>query len=308
MSQRLVISDPDYCSLTYFSCEHLALTRNELEIEGKPRRGENHSVPRPSKKKKKKAFPAAALAAVLAVVIAGGVGAGAWVRSRKPHGTSTNSVAQAGINTNRETPSRTNLLDLEAFVADIPDRTNAADLMNDGTRLLETGHVREAAACYERVLELKPEDEETHFNLGAVYARLNQLALAERHYREALRLFSDYAEAHNNLGNLLTKQKRYAEAVQEFQEAARISPEYALAQNNWGRALAAQGSLAEALTHFSEAVRLDTNYLEAHYNLGQTYLEVGRTNDAIAEFDTALKIRPDFRPALQALSPLRSRR
>ncbi len=255
--------------------------------------------------RKQKTRPNGAKAALLvsAAIAAGGIASITWIQMSTPRKQSSPAANppsagsnSAEIKTNRDTPS------MSVWLA---SQTNAAELLNFGTTLLEEGRVNESILCYRRALELNADDEETHFNLGVAYARAGHLDEAAHHYREALKIVPDYAEAHNNLGNVLTRQKRHAEAMEEFQSALKLSPDNAMAHNNLGRALAEQGNPADALMHFAEAARLDTNYVEARFNLGAAYLTMGRTNDAVAEFKSALQLRPDFAPALQMLSRLR---
>ena len=241
------------------------------------------------------------------LVVVGGATATIWLKYQESKArsdvtsreTGRTNVASLATTTNPESPV--------AFQAWVSNRTDANELLNAGTAMLGEGRTEDAILCYRRAVELKPEDEEAHFNLGVAYGRAGQLALAEHHYREALKLFSDYPEAHNNLGNILTRQKRYAEAIEEFKTTLKLSPEDASAHNNLGRALAEQGNALEALTYFTEAARLDTNYVEAHFNLASTYLSVGRTNDALAQLNTVLRLRPDFQPALRLVSRLRNK-
>jgi tetratricopeptide (TPR) repeat protein len=278
----------------------------ELKVERNPSWDHNAAVPRsPKKKKKSRAVAAWTISAIIAAGVAGAA-VGIKSKSRRSSPATTNAISSSTVT--NAVPAEGTEEALAAWMAGLSNRTDAAELMNDGTALLSSGRVREAVACYQRAVALKPDDEEAHYNLGLAYAKAGQPAVAERHYREALRIFPEYAEAHNNLGNVLTRQKRYAEAVEAFKAALKLQPEYALAHNNLGRALAEQGAPSEGLPHFLEAVRLDTNYLEAHFNLGNSYLNIGRTNDAIRHFDEVVRIRPGFAPAVQALSRLRSTR
>lgn len=240
-------------------------------------------------------------------MVALGVAATVWLKYYPPKAPRAEKPADALLTNDASSTAPINQDYPGAFHAWVSNRTDANELMNAGTTMLGEGRTSDAILCYERAVELKPEDEEAHFNLGVAYGRAGQLLLAERHYREALKLFSDYPEAHNNLGNVLTRQKRYAEAIEEFKATLKLSPEDASAHNNLGRALAEQGDAMGALTYFTEAARLDTNYVEAHFNLASTYMTVGRTNDAIAQLNTVLRLRPDFPPALQLLSRLRNR-
>lgn len=240
-------------------------------------------------------------------MVAGGAGTTAWLKFRESKAQRAVNPARGTATNASSTATATNQENASAFFAWLSNSTDAVELLNAGTALLDEGRAGQAVLCYRRAVELKPEDEEGHFNLAVAYGRAGQLPLAERHYREALKLFADYPEAHNNLGNILTRQKRYAEAIEEFKTTLKLAPENASAHNNLGRSFAEQGSAADALTHFTEAARLDTNYVEAHFNLASTYLSVGRTNDAVAKLNTVLRIRPDFPPAVQLLSRLQKK-
>ena len=272
-------------------------------IEAAVQRGHIVDVPRLPKKNRASSRNALVLCAL---VVAGGAGATIWIKYRERPERAVQS-AEAVTTNDASTAATTNQEPPVAFHAWVSNRTDATELMNAGTAMLNEGRTGDAILCYRRAVELKPEDEEAHFNLGVAYGRAGHLSLAEHHYREALKLFSDYPEAHNNLGNVLTRQKRYAEAIEEFKTTLKLSPEDASAHNNLGRALAEQGDAMQALTYFTEAARLDTNYVEAHFNLASTYLTVGQTNDALAQLNTVLRLRPDFPPALQLLSRLRGK-
>jgi tetratricopeptide (TPR) repeat protein len=272
-----------------------------MKIEGSSQHGHSASVAR-SREKNKSASPRTAFV-LSALVVAGGAGATAWLKFRESKPQRTENRAEA---TNIVSTATTNQENAPEFFAWVSNRTDAAELLNAGTALLQEGRTSQAVLCYRRALELKPEDEEGHFNLGVAYGRLGQLDLAERHYREAIKLFPDYPEAHNNLGNVLTRQKHYGEAIEEFKVTLKLSPEDASAHNNLGRALAEQGNAMEALTHFSEAARLDTNYVEAQFNLASAYMTVGLTNEAVKQLNAVLRLRPDFPPAMQLLSRLRN--
>lgn len=196
----------------------------------------------------------------------------------------------------------------DPFVEWLAGQTNASELLNAGTTLLDEGRTAQAVACYRRALELKPDDEEACFNLGVAYARLGQLDEAERSYRAALEIFPDYVEARNNLGNVLTRQKRHADAEAEFDRALKIAPDDASAHNNLGRVLGEQGRIRDATSHFIRAVELDTNYFEAKFNLGRAYMTQHKTNEARAAFEEALRLRPGFPAATQALHQLQRSR
>ena len=66
--------------------------------------------------------------------------------------------------------------------------------------LKEQGKLGEAAICYRRAVQLKPDYPEAHNNLGAALNDLGKPDEAVACYRRALELKPDYAETHTNLG------------------------------------------------------------------------------------------------------------
>jgi protein O-GlcNAc transferase len=94
---------------------------------------------------------------------------------------------------------------------------------NLGNVLKEAGRYGDAAACYERVIDLKP-TAEAHYNLANVLAPLGRFDEATTHYQRALALKPDLVGAHNNLANALVAQGRSDDAVIHFQRALDLDP------------------------------------------------------------------------------------
>jgi predicted O-linked N-acetylglucosamine transferase (SPINDLY family) len=92
--------------------------------------------------------------------------------------------------------------------------------------------VDEAATCYRRALELKPDYAEAHNNLGVALKDQGRLDEAVACYRRALELKPDFAEAPNNLGNALKDQGKLDEAVACYRRALELKPDYGVAHSN----------------------------------------------------------------------------
>lgn len=186
----------------------------------------------------------------------------------------------------------------------ISDADRAAELMKQGDEALTSGRWPEAVGLYQRSIELDPEMEASHFNLGIALSRLGKIPDAIRQYEEALRVAPDYAEAHNNLGNLLVKQARPAEALPHFDAAIKVNPDHALSHNNRGTALVRLNRTPEAMDAFSKALALRPDYADARFNLGHAILRSGDIASAEAQFREVLRLLPDFAPARAALDQI----
>ena len=158
--------------------------------------------------------------------------------------------------------------------------------------LKELGSHREAAACYERVIALKP-SAEAHYNLANAQAKLGQLSEAVASYQRALALKPDLVGAHNNLANALVAHGRSDEALIHFQRALEVDPNLVEAHVNLGTILLQQGKLDAAAAQFERALGIDANSADAQANLGNVRLAQGRLVAAEQCYRRALELKPD---------------
>ena len=115
----------------------------------------------------------------------------------------------------------------------------------------------------------------THFNLGLVYWRRNELAAALEQFEAALALDSTYAEASHNIGVIYSLQARHAVARPFLLRAVRHKPDYALAFENLGNNSLALGEYEEAVVAFRRALALDAHMASALDGLGTALIQQG---------------------------------
>jgi tetratricopeptide (TPR) repeat protein len=189
----------------------------------------------------------------------------------------------------------------------------------------QAGHLVDAIAAFERVLQQQPTDYIaqqylielywrqgarerartllaelvqglpeanflTQFALHLEQARLRDLAMAV--YGEAARLDPQAPEAPYRLGKLALEAGQYDEAVAHFRAAVARQPTLRDALHGLGLAYAAQGKAAEAEAQFQAVLRLAPEFAEAYTHLGKVYADTGRLDDAIAAFRTAIRLEP----------------
>lgn len=110
--------------------------------------------------------------------------------------------------------------------------TNAHALTQTGTALLALGKLQEARVPLRQAVELDPEDEEAHYNLGLIALEESQAAQAEQSFRRVLEINPENGMARNNLGVVLLNTQRLFEAAEQFREALRHSPDDRLIRTN----------------------------------------------------------------------------
>jgi predicted O-linked N-acetylglucosamine transferase (SPINDLY family) len=142
-----------------------------------------------------------------------------------------------------------------------------------GILLQEQGRIDDAVECHRRIVALRPEIPEAHFNLG----------------------------------NACKDQGRIDAAIASFQQALALEPDFAAAHTNLGSALLQQGKRQEATLCFRRALALEPELPEAHYNLGIASLQAGDLASARSALRKYLESQPGDRAALLKLGEACSR-
>ena len=96
-----------------------------------------------------------------------------------------------------------------------------------GGAAAETGQKDQAINAFKRVIAIKPDYAEAHYNMGNFLRDQGKLEEAIEAYTKALSLKPDYAEAYNNMGNALKDQGKLEEAIEAYTKALSLKPDYA---------------------------------------------------------------------------------
>ncbi len=140
-----------------------------------------------------------------------------------------------------------------------PEIKDVTELFARGIALEEDPTTQtEAAAVYQRVLEIDPDHAAGHINLGTLYYNRQDYSLAEKHYRTAIKIDPRYALAHFDLGNVLDETGRVQEAIQAYTTALQLAPTYADAHYNVALAYEKIKEPRKALKHWRAYIKLDT--------------------------------------------------
>jgi tetratricopeptide (TPR) repeat protein len=172
-----------------------------------------------------------------------------------------------------------------------PDDYNV--LLKRGIALGNLGRLEEEIASYDQALEIKPDFHEAWYNRGIALGNLGRLEEAIASYDQALKIKPDYPDAWNNRGNALFNLGRLEEAIASYDQALKIKPDYPDAWYNRGVALRNLGRLEEAIASYDQVLKIKPDYHKAWYNRGIALRNLGRLEEVIASYDQALEIKPD---------------
>jgi tetratricopeptide (TPR) repeat protein len=175
-----------------------------------------------------------------------------------------------------------------------------------GVILLDKGHVEEAAAQFQKILEVDPDSIEARCNMGLILFQNGQVDEAAAEFQRALKIEPEFDLAHNGIGSVLLHQGHVEEAVAHFQKALDLNPGYLNARLNLGLALVSQGRQAEAEAQFEKCLFLQPDNAPAHGNLGDLFLKEGRAEEAITHYQAALAAQPGNPALLNDLAWIRA--
>lgn len=129
---------------------------------------------------------------------------------------------------------------------------------------LETqGKTQEAAAEYQKILDMNP-------MLPGIHARLGRLLLSGQPSPEAVE-----------------------QARKNFEDELAIDPTNAMAEYVLGELAKEADDLPGAIQHYSRATKLDANFAEAYLGLGSALVATKQFTEAIAPLETYEKLAPD---------------
>ena len=172
---------------------------------------------------------------------------------------------------------------------------------NLGVALAVSDRYDEAAAHFEKALQIDPNFYDGLVVMGVTRAHQGRLPEAIEYFQAAIRSQPDAPKAHVQLAHALWTQKRDQAALEEMLRASQFAPKDAEIRADLGLALELAGRTPEAIEELHEALRLNPNSAEAHNNLGLALLASGKPRESIPEFEVALRLKPELKGAADNL-------
>lgn len=158
---------------------------------------------------------------------------------------------------------------------------SSIDWVNKGFGLDNLGKTHEAIQCYERAIELNPENAVAWNNKGFALVRLNNFDSVLNCFERATTLDPKFERAWINRGLALRRLNRVDEAISCYDLVIAINQSNAEAWNNKGAAFVMLLRNEEALGCFDRAIGFDPNRLEFRVNRFRTLAVLGRWSEAL---------------------------
>ena len=178
----------------------------------------------------------------------------------------------------------------EGFPAD------AAIRLAFASACMELQLLDDADRALQKAVQLAPDWEAPHFELGKLLLRSEDTERAAASFAEASRLMPHFAAALSNLGAALGELDRREEALHALRRALEWDPRGHPVLNNIGAALREGGRLDEAAEAFRQVIAIAPSFVFGYYNLGHTLLLGGDFAAARQSYEEGFERDPQKNP------------
>jgi len=166
-----------------------------------------------------------------------------------------------------------------------------------GTALAGLHQSTEAKQCFERAIDLEPDEPRYRLSLAMLVSGAEP-ERAQHLFQEAIALNPNAAAAHLGLGQLAARRGEIARAESLFRTALRAQPELPTIYFGLGHLLIQQGKIDDALRVISQGLARNDKDPDGLAAMGRGFMHKGTPEFARKALDNALAIDPRHSAAL----------
>ena len=152
-----------------------------------------------------------------------------------------------------------------------------------GIGLLLQGDLKNAAAAFEKITQIAPDNPDGWVNIGRARFQEGNLEAAKTALEKALQLSPSLARANFFYAKVLRNQGRYDDAAAHLRLVLEQYPRDRVVHDELGRIYFLQRRYGDAIAEFNATLAIDPEDLEGNYNLMLCYTGLGQGERA-AEF------------------------
>jgi len=136
------------------------------------------------------------------------------------------------------------------------------------------GDIKDAFPNFLAATQLKPENPESHNNLGLAYSYYKNMPAAIQQFETAV-MIKDDSSMETNLANAYEEVGRFPDAIKTYNHALKLNPDNASAYCNMGYALMKVERVKDAIPCFMKTIELDPTMPQGRTDLSQALRMLG---------------------------------
>lgn len=153
-------------------------------------------------------------------------------------------------------------------------------VFNLGRVYLKLGDYPKMLECFNKALDIDPDEEEIYYYFGVYFYKINELDKAISYYKRSLALNNSQPEAHLNLGLCYSKLGKYMQAMEEFEIALNLDDNYIDALFNMAMLSIAMKEYKKATNTLLKLHYLQPDNIENIIDMVNCYLKINDLGNA----------------------------
>jgi tetratricopeptide (TPR) repeat protein len=185
----------------------------------------------------------------------------------------------------------------KGFFEDLGNAVANAENVSEGERLFVLalkagvdGNQKAQEEYLTKLVELYPNDERAHQQLGQFYFGQQKFDLAVQHLKKATEIAPDYSVAYNMLGYSYRNLENYAEAEKAFKKYIELIPDDPNPYDSYAEMLSKQGRYEESITEYKKALEIKPDFFASHMGISNNLIYLNRYNEAKENCDKSYEI------------------
>jgi predicted O-linked N-acetylglucosamine transferase (SPINDLY family) len=168
------------------------------------------------------------------------------------------------------------------------------NLFDQGVRRSDAGDFEGAAAVYRRVIGMRPDIYQAHFNLGLALIKSGRDEEALVPLQRVIEIQPNHLKAINYLANALHDLGNLKDSIRLYRRALKLNSRDPRPLANLAVALAGSGHEEEAMENYQRALALAPDLATVHHNLGNLVRKLKGDDEAIPHYARAVELDPDY--------------
>jgi len=175
----------------------------------------------------------------------------------------------------------------KGFFEDLDNAVAYADKASEGERLMilalqagVDGNQQQQEGYLKKLVELYPDDERAHSQLGQFYFGQQNYDLAVQHLKKSTELNPNYSSSYNMLGYSYRNLENYDEAEKSFKKYIELIPNDPNPYDSYAEMLSKQGRYEESIAQYKKALEIDPNFFASRMGISNNLIYLKNYNEA----------------------------
>ena len=185
----------------------------------------------------------------------------------------------------------------KGFFEDLDNAIASADNVSEGEKLIVLalksgvdGNQKAQEGYLTKLVELYPNDERAHQQLGQFYFGQQKFDLAVQHLKKATEIAPNYSLSYNMLGYSYRNLENYSDAEKAFKKYIELIPDDPNPYDSYAEMLSKQGRYEESITQYQKALDINPGFFNSRMGISNNLISLNKYDQAKENCDQSFKI------------------